>query len=68
MATNEEIENFRNAVEVGDEETVSELAYDMPPEVLKKALLRCECLVRKTRGGYKGTRDIVSEALKQRTR
>jgi hypothetical protein len=67
MASRSEIENFRNAVEVGDDETVLELIDEMPIEVLKKALHRCKCLVRITEGGYVSTRDIVSDALKQKT-
>jgi hypothetical protein len=65
MPTKEDIENFWNAVEVGDDNTVSELAYQMPRKELERALHRCKCLVRITKGGYVGTRDIVSDALKQ---
>lgn len=66
MSTNEIIERFWDAIEVGDEDTVSEVVHDVPTEELTRALHRCNCLIRKAGAGYKGTRDIVSAALKQK--
>jgi hypothetical protein len=66
MPSKQDIQNFRTAVEVGDDSTVSELADEMPMDVLKKALTRCECLVRIT-GDYQSTRDIVLGALNNKT-
>jgi hypothetical protein len=66
MPSRQDIENFRNAVEVGDDSTVLDLADEMTTEVLKKALSRCKCLVRTT-GDYQSTRDIVSDALNRKT-
>ena len=69
MSVDDIIERFWDAVDVGDENTVSDLAYDMPIEELKRALHRCNALVRKTRSApcYVSNRDTIAKALKEKS-
>jgi hypothetical protein len=68
MASQQNIRNFQNAVGIGNDNRVEELADIMPIAVLKAALERCKRLNRDEDRPYQSTLEIVEAALIEKMR